>query len=838
MVTGSSMNTRERLEERLRRQKETAQEVASAARRSKEEKEVKERREREEQKKRRDEDRKLQDARQREQQRQQVASSNATVTKLAATEGEQGEAKRAKETNETAEGQEQMETDSMEGGDPLDLLRLLDPMLTDGEEQDEVARLVFPEDNEQDEINSPERKRKKKDKTKKKKKEAAPILKAGRFTGGVAEARNVGRGGTKTAEAAAAEALKAKEKAEEEARKAKEDHSHEHKRTVVECSVTCTSEDITQRYNEYPAAVRVLLKNIQKVDGWACLEPVEEGSAPRIWEPSAVPYDHTDLGNWSRFSGNAGSFEMRKTKKKEQGRNRELGDDDDLTFPEVYFTLAFSSDKDPYKILERVAGEWGKSGGGKLYIKEIASFETRTAINIFHLRNDNSFDIVLEELRTILTAAKERAEEEEQDGCSEFFFHELPSMSIRKQMPRISGLDTSVYQGWTGRQHDMRKSLHVEVDEEGVAMVQYLTEKAKSMGLFQKFWGNRVKVTLLMDTRLRRKGQKQSQQNIDMAALASYNRKHINYHSSTRIDGIRGVLDLDKPVPFSSVTDPTLTVGYMTLRRLLYANVKMQDGHQLFQEIHQGQPMGPVDVAVPYCEESERMMGMIQRNAAAYFYFHIKGGTVPDQVITDVLRASMDPTLVNGISDCKWDEKTGVLTTPADEDVDHLEKMEEAAWYNDEFGDHMVDLSRKEKRKFASKEALEELNCDHSHATVHKKKGTYRGSPGAPVFNVGKEAKSGEAGEEDSEIGDEEEGFKHLSNGELIALLKQHNISSKVTGSPPNSQASGSGRGAEEVDSNASIESSSAEDSASSKDDTSSSSAEEDTAVRKPDHGE
>lgn len=52
----------------------------------------------------------------------------------------------------------------------------------------------------------------------------------------------------------------------------------------------------------------------------------------------------------------------------------------------------------------------------------------------------------------------------------------------------------------------------------------------------------------------------------------------------------------------------------------------------------------------------------------------------------------------------------------------------------------MVDTTKKEKDKFASKEALDELNCDHSHATVHKKKGTYEGSPGALEFRLGSQS--------------------------------------------------------------------------------------------------
>ena len=62
----------------------------------------------------------------------------------------------------------------------------------------------------------------------------------------------------------------------------------------------------------------------------------------------------------------------------------------------------------------------------------------------------------------------------------------------------------------------------------------------------------------------------------------------------------------------------------------------------------------------------------------------------------------MDPILVNLIGQCHWDEENWVLSTPEDTENDKLQVMEEAAWYNDEFGDHMVDSSKKGKIVYAN----------------------------------------------------------------------------------------------------------------------------------------
>ena len=141
-------------------------------------------------------------------------------------------------------------------------------------------------------------------------------------------------------------------------------------------------------------------------------------------------------------------------------------------------------------------------------------------------------------------------------------------------------------------------------------MIQYLAETAKNRQIFQKYWGHKVKVTAVLDNRQRRKGAHQTQQKVDMAAVASYSRKHINYMNCARMDEIRGILDIDKQVTFYSVTEPSKAVGIVSLRWLMYKEVKMADGYNLFEEIHQASAMNAVDVAVPNCEEAEWLTGI------------------------------------------------------------------------------------------------------------------------------------------------------------------------------------------------------------------------------------
>lgn len=70
----------------------------------------------------------------------------------------------------------------------------------------------------------------------------------------------------------------------------------------------CSLEEGQQKYNELPVAVRLLLRNIEKVDSHVCLDLVEEGEAPKVWEIFDVSHDHTELDNWVVQSGGCSHF--------------------------------------------------------------------------------------------------------------------------------------------------------------------------------------------------------------------------------------------------------------------------------------------------------------------------------------------------------------------------------------------------------------------------------------------------------------------------------------------------------------------------------------------------
>jgi hypothetical protein len=130
---------------------------------------------------------------------------------------------------------------------------------------------------------SPAKKKKRKDKKKEssrketgeKEQGAESILKTGKYSKDGSGQRKQTEG-EKTSAKEAAKIARAKAKAEAERKEQRKVHVHRFRRNVVECSIVCVNDEEQQRYNELPAAVRTLFKNLQKVDNMVCLEPVVE----------------------------------------------------------------------------------------------------------------------------------------------------------------------------------------------------------------------------------------------------------------------------------------------------------------------------------------------------------------------------------------------------------------------------------------------------------------------------------------------------------------------------------------------------------------------------------
>ena len=75
----------------------------------------------------------------------------------------------------------------------------------------------------------------------------------------------------------------------------------------------------------------------------------------------------------------------------------------------------------------------------------------------------------------------------------------------------------------------------------------------------------------------------------------------------------------------------------VTLQAILYTQVKMANGMPLFCKVHQGAPIGAVDVA-------ERTLLMINKIPAACLWYYLAQVVMDAGLVKKVIKATINPT--------------------------------------------------------------------------------------------------------------------------------------------------------------------------------------------------
>ena len=63
-----------------------------------------------------------------------------------------------------------------------------------------------------------------------------------------------------------------------------------------------------------------------------------------------------------------------------------------------------------------------------------------------------------------------------------------------------------------------------------------------------------------------------------------------------------------------------------------------------------------------------------------------------------LLKASIDPSLIHEMVHCTWDAQTLTLTTPKDAAAAKKKNIEDAAWYQKDFGSHIKKKWKEQKK--------------------------------------------------------------------------------------------------------------------------------------------
>ena len=493
-------------------------------------------------------------------------------------------------------------------------------------------------------------------------------------------------------------------------------HKYDHPRTYVEAAITLTKED---KPKEFIAAIKSLLANGKILDPHFTLAPLKRDTTTKtpklITAEDDVPVNFTHLGQYAYTSGNR-IFEKKKDWKgdkssKKVGHRDNAAKEDIFHDPIVYFTLAIATDIQPRNLINGIRTEWEANGGGKLQVKDLQSQESKVVLALYYVFTGTPYSIILKTINSILRDATSIREHERmaQEDDEDYSPPEIPGISIRAQVPRLKGFDTSSLDKLPYHVKENRKVLHIETDPEDEAYLKELIQFAKERNVLALFLGKRARLSEVMD--------KNSTPG-EIKRMVKCAMGHANYQGSMTGETIFGIDMIDGEVA------PTAGSGMVSLRMVLFSYVKMEDKFSVFAELHQTEELGPVLAIIPACSEAEQLVHMMNKQVAAFlFYFLTTVAALPKKFVMDLLKATCDATLVAEIADCEWDPDTQTITTPQEKkENEDVEEMENATWWNNAFD--LKDIGKKSDKRAADKkpEELFDLDADAlSFATVHNR---------------------------------------------------------------------------------------------------------------------
>jgi hypothetical protein len=134
---------------------------------------------------------------------------------------------------------------------------------------------------------------------------------------------------------------------------------------------------------------------------------------------------------------------------------------------------------------------------------------------------------------------------------------------------------------------------------------------------------------------------------------------------------VRGIANIDKTANIYCATSGD-RLGELSLWQTLMRYLKLHDGSLLYAEIHQQGLLGQVDMVIPNTSDEEACFEMFKKQPSRYLYHVLPTFGALLTFIQEKLRWSMDPAVAMEAPLCTWDNKTGILRTPQDNQIDGI----------------------------------------------------------------------------------------------------------------------------------------------------------------------
>jgi hypothetical protein len=209
---------------------------------------------------------------------------------------------------------------------------------------------------------------------------------------------------------------------------------------------------------------------------------------------------------------------------------------------------------------------------------------------------------------------------------------------------------------------EARRAHLIECDTSKIPFLCALINYIKEHKLTAPIWGGHAHITETVDW---------DSPKGDLSCFVRMSQDHTCYNMSVTSVKVRGIADIDKTANIYCPTSGN-RLGELLLRQTLMRCLKLRDGSPLCTEIHQRGFLGQVNMVIPNTADAEACFEMFNKQPAGYLYHVLPTFGALLTFIQEILCRSMDPAVAMEAPLCTWDNKTSILMTPQDNQINGI----------------------------------------------------------------------------------------------------------------------------------------------------------------------
>ena len=464
----------------------------------------------------------------------------------------------------------------------------------------------------------------------------------------------------------------------------------------VEISIELLSED---KPSEFLAGIQGLLKECQLLTEAGLVELThQDGKEPLVIKNvSALPASFTILSKFVHIKSE-NPFKQNWYDKKNQTAHR---DDDDKTFSKlVHATVRITANMEIPELIRGISTQCSVNGVKNISIKKVQAAKSKFVATLLFVCLRTSEEAVR---HTLLKMFNNVLHEEKESMSEEDVAWTIP-IGLRLQVPTLYNIGTGETLAWKVKK--FRQAWHLEVPVENAKEVLRIIGRAKELKLITTAFNSHTIIAEVMSKEDSIVDNERMMKTIVDVADYNYNM------SSVKLSG------------FTNMSAGVLIAGEgteaITGLEILPKVLKVAGGFPLIAEIYQIHPGCEAEVIFLDCPEGHHIIAQLQKNPAAYLYHALKN-TVDEPSVRRMVVGFCEAVYVDEIDACEWNEETSTLTIPSEKEGNKtLEHKDSPFW---KFAIELVEkdeYEKKNKKKF-NPDSFIDLDNVRSIKSIHNR---------------------------------------------------------------------------------------------------------------------